>query len=356
MDELPLPPHVDLDAVGSVWRVPYQELAEAAEGWRARHRLRAAAQDDRRIALIAVDVQNTFCIPGFELYVGGRSGTGAVDDNRRLCAFIYRNLGWLSRIVPTMDTHGAMQIFHGVFLIDAEGRHPQPYTIVTADDVASGRWRVNPQVAEEVSRIVAKDDPSAGEGVDAGYLQRHLEHYTRSLAESGKYALTVWPYHSMLGGIGHALVPAVEAAIFFHAIARCSQPDVQIKGSHPLTEHYSVLGPEVSRGPDGRRLAGRSGAFLKLAQESDAVIVAGQAKSHCVAWTIADLLAELSAHDESLVKKVYLLEDCSSPVVVPGVVDYTEAADEAFRRFADAGMHVVRSTEPMAGWPGLGLP
>jgi hypothetical protein len=42
--------------------------------------------------------------------------------------------------------------------------------------------------------------------------------------------------------------------------------------------------------------------------------------------------------------------------VVPGVVDYTEAADEAFRRFADAGMHVVRSTEPMARWPGLGLP
>ena len=356
MDELPLPPHVDLDAVGSVWRVPYQELAEAAEDWRARHRLRPAAQDDRRIALIAVDVQNTFCIPGFELYVGGRSGTGAVDDNRRLCTFIYRNLGRLSRIVPTMDTHRAMQIFHGVFLIDAEGRHPQPYTLVTADDVASGRWRVNPQVAVEVARIVAKDDPSAGAGVDAGYLQRHLEHYTRSLAESGKYALTVWPYHSMLGVIGHALVPAVEAAIFFHAIARYSQPDVRIKGSHPLTEHYSVLGPEVSEGPDGRRLTGRSGAFLKLAQESDAVIIAGQAKSHCVAWTIADLLAELSAHDESLVKKVYLLEDCSSPVVVPGVVDYTEAADDAFRRFADAGMHVVRSTEPMARWPGLRLP
>ena len=57
-----------------------------------------------------------------------------------------------------MDTHRAMQIFHGVFLIDAEGRHPQPYTIVTEDDVASGRWRVNPEVAEEVARIVAIDD------------------------------------------------------------------------------------------------------------------------------------------------------------------------------------------------------
>lgn len=354
MDELPLPPHVDLDAAGSVWRVPYQELAEAAADWRTRHGLRPVSEDRRIISLIAVDVQNTFCIPGYELYVGGRSGTGAVDDNRRLCAFIYRNLGRLTRIVPTMDTHRAMQIFHGVFLIDAEGRHPPPYTIVTAEDVAAGRWRVNPQVASEVARILAAEDPAAGRRVDAGYLQRHLEHYTGSLAASGKYALTVWPYHSMLGGIGHAMVPAVEAAIFFHAIARSSQPDVRIKGNHPLTEHYSVLGPEVARGPDGRRLAGRSGAFLALARESRAVIIAGQAKSHCVAWTIDDLLAELSAHDASLVEKVYLLEDCSSPVVVPGVIDYTDAADAAFRRFADAGMHVVRSTEPMAQWPGLG--
>ena len=353
MDDLPIPPHVDLDAVGLVWRVPYQELADAAAAWRARHAIRPAGRDARRTCLIAVDVQNTFCIPGFELYVGGRSGTGAVDDNRRLCAFIYRNLGRLTRIVPTMDTHRAMQIFHGVFLVDADGNHPPPYTLVTAEDVAGGRWRVNPDVAGEVARVVASDTPGAGEAIDAAYLQRHLEHYTRSLADSGKYALTVWPYHSMLGGIGHALVPAVEAAIFFHAIARSSQPDVHIKGSHPLTEHYSVLGPEVAHGPDGQLLSRRSGAFLQLAREFDAVIVAGQAKSHCVAWTIADLLAELSAHDASMVGKVYLLEDCSSPVVVPGVIDYTKAADEAFRRFANAGMHVVRSTEPMARWPGL---
>lgn len=353
MDDLPIPPHVDLDAVGSVWRVPYQDLADAAAAWRARHAIGPAGRDARRICLIAVDVQNTFCIPGFELYVGGRLGTGAVDDNRRLCAFIYRNLGRLTRIVPTMDTHRAMQIFHGVFLVDADGNHPPPYTLVTAEDVAGGRWRVNPDVAGEVARVVALEGPGAGDAIDAAYLQRHLEHYTRSLADSGKYALTVWPYHSMLGGIGHALVPAVEAAIFFHAIARSSQPDVHIKGSHPLTEHYSVLGPEVAHGPDGRLLSRRSGAFLEIAREFDAVIIAGQAKSHCVAWTIADLLAELSAHDASLVGKVYLLEDCSSPVVVPGVIDYTEAADEAFRRFADAGMHVVRSTEPMARWPGL---
>ncbi len=48
--------------------------------------------------------------------------------------------------------------------------------------------------------------------------------------------------------------------------------------------------------------------------------------------------------------KVYLLEDCTSPVVVPGN-DFTDQANAAFKRFAEAGMHVVRSTDPMEAWP-----
>jgi hypothetical protein len=39
--------------------------------------------------------------------------------------------------------------------------------------------------------------------------------------------------------------------------------------------------------------------------------------------------------------------------VVPDVVDYTDDADAAFARYEAAGMHVVRSTEPIATWPGL---
>jgi len=81
--------------------------------------------------------------------------------------------------------------------------------------------------------------------------------------------------------------------------------------------------------------------------EFDAIIIAGQAKSHCVAWTIDDLLTEIQQIDPNLAKKVFLLEDSTSPVVVPGIVDYTEAADAAFERFAAAGMHLVKSTEPI---------
>jgi nicotinamidase-related amidase len=53
-----------------------------------------------------------------------------------------------------------------------------------------------------------------------------------------------------------------------------------------------------------------------------------------------------------LAERTYLLEDCTSPIVVPGV-DYTDQADAAFRRYAAAGMHVVRSADPIETWPGV---
>jgi nicotinamidase-related amidase len=159
----------------------------------------------------------------------------------------------------------------------------------------------------------------------------------------------------MLGGIGHALVSAVEEACFFHAIARNSQTNFEIKGSNALTENYSVLRPEVLDDPTGRPIAQKNARFIQKLLEFDAVIIAGQAKSHCVAWTIDDLLTEIQAQDPALAKKVYLLEDCTSPVVVPGIVDFTDQANAAFQRFADAGMNVVRSTAAIDGWSGMTL-
>jgi nicotinamidase-related amidase len=338
MHELPLPAHFDPSRVGEVWRVPYEDRAREAPGWAAEHGLSRAAEDSFRLCLLAVDVQNTFCIPEFELFVAGRSGTGAVDDNRRLCEFIYRNLGAITQVFPSLDTHHALQVFHAIWLVDEQGNHPAPYTLVSAEDVEAGRWRMNTAVAEAL-------------GIDASYAERHLAHYTRLLAEGGKYDLTIWPYHAMLGGIGHALVSAVEEAIFFHAIARNSQPEFQVKGDNPLTEHYSMLGPEVTEGPDGDRLGGKNTELIEKMLGFDAVVVAGQAKSHCMAWTIDDLLEEEAA-GERLAERTYLLEDCTSPVVVPGVVDYTDEADAAFERYSAAGMHVIRSTDPIEGWPG----
>ncbi len=342
-NELPIPAHFKPDKVGEIWSVQYQERVGQAATWAKQYRLPPASQDQFRTLLIAIDVQNTFCVPGFELFVAGRSGDGAVQDNRRLCEFIYRNLVRITQIVATLDTHQAMQIFHSIFLVNDKGEHPTPLTLVSYQDVLEGRWKFNPEVANSLH-------------IDPDYGQRHLLHYTKELKERGKYDLTIWPYHVMQGSLGHALVPAVEEAIFFHTIARASQVEFEVKGSNPLTEHYSALGPEVLDGPDGKPVAEKSHAIVRKMKEFDAVIIAGQAKSHCVAWTIDDLLGEILSTDRRLVEKVYLLEDCASPVVVPGIVDYTAEADAAFERFAKAGMRVVRSTDPMNSWPGQRWP
>jgi nicotinamidase-related amidase len=337
MPELPVPGHFEPSRVGQVWRVPYEERAREARAWAEQHGLTPAAEDSFRVCLLAVDVQNTFCIPDFELFVGGRSGTGAVDDNGRLCEFIYRNVGTITQVFPSLDTHHAMQIFHAIWLVDENGDHPAPYSLVSAEDVEAGRWRVNTAVTDAL-------------GLDPDYAVRHLTHYTGRLAAGKKYDLTVWPYHAMLGGIGHALVSAVEEAVFFHGVARHSAPDFQVKGENPLTEHYSMLGPEVTEGPDGDPLAEKNTELIEKLLTFDLVVVAGQAKSHCLAWTI-DSLLEHDAVRERLAERTYLLEDCTSPVVVPGVIDYTDEAAAAFERYEAAGMHVVRSTDRVESWP-----
>jgi nicotinamidase-related amidase len=332
--QLPTPDYFDTKKVSEVWRVPYQERAAEAKKWAEKYSIQPATSDTNQICLLIIDAQNTFCLPEFELFVGGRSGSGAVDDNLRLCEFIYSNLNAITTIAPTMDTHTAMQIFHPIFWINEAGEHPlSAATSITLEDVQQGIWKVNPAVAHSI----AAGNYSA--------LQKHALHYVQKLSEDGKYPLIIWPYHSMLGGIGHALVSAVEEAIFFHSIARNSQALFEIKGANPLTENYSVLRPEVLDGPDGNSIAQKNASFIDKLLGFDAIIIAGQAKSHCVAWTIDDLLTEILARDRKLAKKVYLLEDCTSPVVVPGVVDFTEQADAAFQRFAAAGMNVVKSTQ-----------
>jgi len=341
-NQLPIPPHFDVQQVGIVWKVQYEDRLKDARAWSEKHAISPSSDDRQKICLILIDVQNTFCTPEFELYVGGRSGTGAVDDNKRLCEFIYRNLDKITNITATLDTHHPIQVFHSLFLVDENGNHPGPFTLISADDIKQGTWKFNAAVAKPL-------------GINPEYGQQLLEHYTGELKKREKFDLTIWPYHAMLGGIGHALVSSVEEAIFFHSVARNAQPDIIIKGRHPLTEHYSALGPEINVDHEGKTLVEKDETIMRKVREYDTVIIAGEAKSHCVAWTVDDIMQELKKQDPSLLKKVYLLEDCTSPVVIPDVIDYTDTANEIFRTFAGAGMHIVRSTEAFEKWPGVAI-
>ncbi len=98
--QTPIPPHFKAETVSEVYRVNYQQIATEANEWGKKHKITPASQDKNRVCLLLIDVQNTFCLPGFELFVGGQSGKGAIEDNMRICEFIYRNLGSITAGYP----------------------------------------------------------------------------------------------------------------------------------------------------------------------------------------------------------------------------------------------------------------
>lgn len=340
--ELSLPPHYDpANVVNDTRWIDYDALLKAAIKWRKAHGLKARTTDRTKVGLLLIDNQNTFCHPQGELFVAGRSGTGAVEDSQRVVEFVYKNLGIISEIDCTLDTHRAFAVFHRTFLVDEQGNHPEKFTMVSHKDVKDGVWKASAFMASAL-------------GVKLMAAQAQLEHYTRELDKAGRYQLTIWPFHGMLGDKGHTLVSGLAEACFFHGVARGAQPGIEVKGTNPWVENYSVLGPEVNQLVNGAPVP-RNAAFIEKLLRFDVLVIAGQAKSHCVAWTISDLLGDIVQKDRALAEKVYLLEDCTSAVVVPGVIDYTDDANAAFDKFRDAGMHVVRSTDPIASWPDINL-
>lgn len=330
------------------YRPDHQRLFEEAAAYRQRHGIRPSGSDKLKVHLLLIDVQKDFCFPEGSLYVGGRSGGGAMDDSDRLARFVYSNLGLLTDVTCTLDTHFPYQIFFPAFWLDQDDRPLGPHRVITTEDIHKGRVKPNPAVTWWLCNG------------NYGWLQKQVEFYCRELEKAGKYQLYLWPIHCILGSEGHVLAGVIQEARMFHAYVRGAKDWIEVKGGNTLTENYSVLAPEVLMRWDGQPLAQRNTQFIKTLLEADVVVVAGQAASHCVKSSIEDLLDEIRAKDERLARKVYVLSDCMSAVAVPDaakpgqfVADFTPQAEAALRRFADAGMHVVESTTPVEAWPDI---
>lgn len=342
---LPIPEFHDAARSASwTFRPDAAALAAAAHEWAGRHAIRPAAGDRFRVELLLIDCQRDFCHPEGSLFVGGRSGNGAVEDVERVTRFVYRHLDRISSITATLDTHVPLQIFSPGFWLDRAGRPLPAHSEIAAADVRSGAARPRPELAAELAP-----------GGDESWLARHALAYCEALEAGGRYRLRLWPPHCLLGGEGHALAGAIEQARLFHAAARRAPGELVLKGRSPLTESYSALAPEVRTAFDGRPLAPvETGLRARLAA-ADAVLVAGEAASHCVRATLEDLLDGGSAAGRALAAKTWILEDAMSAVAVPDperpgewLADFTDEAAAALDRLAAAGMHRWRTED---GWP-----
>lgn len=345
--DLPLPRFYDPQNAERYGYVPDQQrLFEEATAWAKQHGVRAAGSDSRNIHLLLIDMQKDFCFPEGTLYVGGRSGRGAIEDSRRTAEFIYRNLGRITNVTATLDTHFAFQVFFPSFWLDDADQPLQAHRVITTEEIRSGKVKPNPAVASWLCNG------------NYAWLVKQVEHYSAELEKAGKYTLYLWPPHCILGSDGHAMVGLLHEARMFHSFARGVQSWVEVKGGNPLTENYSIMRPEVMSRHDGQPLAQRNTQFMKTLLSADAVLIAGQAASHCVKASIEDILAEIATQDRKLAQKIYILTDCMSSVTVPDgkggfLADFTPQAEAALQQFADAGMHLVKSTDPLESWPGM---
>jgi nicotinamidase-related amidase len=328
------------------YRPDAQGLFDAAAAFRRENHVLPASSDPRRNHLVLIDVQRDFCFPEGTLYVGGRSGQGAMDDNDRIARFVYQNLEAISEITCTLDSHLPFQIFFAPFWVDRSLKPLSPHRTISVDEVRAGEVTPNPDIVDAVG------------APDLGWLTKQVLFYCESLAKAGKYTLYLWPPHVLLGGDGHALAGVIQEARLFHAYARGARNGVEIKGMHALTENYSVFAPEVVLTHDGASLATRNGALIDRLLGEDRLIIAGQASSHCVKSSVDDILEAIVQRDRKLARRVYIVEDAMSAVAVPDpaapstfLADFTDAAQDALGRFQAAGMHVVRTTTPLSEWP-----
>ncbi len=316
----PMPKHYDESRVDQVYVERAQEVAAEARAYRDRHGIKPAARDEFRIAAFGIDAQIGFCTPGASLYV-----PGAVEDTQRTLRWLYTNLDRITGLHFSMDTHRVFQIFHPAWWSDADGNPPEPFTVITADEVRAGKW------------------------VPIAHPKESLE-YCERLERTNKYVLTIWPFHTLLGGVSHAMVPALMEAAIFHAVARQHQTHFETKGTHAMTENYSVLSPEVME-LDGKPVGAFNAAFFKMLMSYDRIYVFGQAKSHCVLSTLNDIRDHIERTDPSLADKVWILEDAMSPVPAPPLdplppeLDFPRVADAGIEAFKKAGMHVVKTTD-----------
>lgn len=301
-----LPSFYQPNKVGTLYKPDLYAVAREAEA----RKLAPAQHDKAPYALLLVDFQIDFCHTD-----GALSVPGAVSDLRRTIEFLYHHAERFKTVLISLDSHLSFQIFYPTWWIDENGAHPAPHTVIDSAAVRAGKFRPLRELAWSLK-------------------------YVEELEQKAKKALYIWPYHTMIGGVGQALDPALFEAVHYHAVARRSQPVFLQKGMIPTTEHYSPFEPEVkvATHPHGSL----NTTLLKMLETHERIYVAGEAKSHCVLEACASMVRHFEATPD-IIGRIHFLRDCTSSVVAPGI-DFDAMAERELAGFAKKGMRFETST------------
>ena len=267
-----------------------------------------------KVHLLVIDPQNDFMdSPSSSLPV-----TRANEDMRRLAALIARIGGKLADIHVTLDSHRVIDVGHPGFWRDPSGQMPNPFTIVNANDIASGTFTPR--------------DPA---------LRPRMLEYANTLEKNGLYRAMVWPEHCKIGTPGHNVQSDLSRALETWERKEFATVNYVTKGTNPFTEHYGALMAEVPDPEDPSTMLNTD--FLAMLADADIVGIAGEALSHCVKSTVDQIARHIG--DEHI-KKFHILTDCSNPVSqVAGGPDFPGIAAKWLKDMESHGMVLVPSAD-----------
>lgn len=260
-----------------------------------------------KVILLCIDPQVDFH-PGGSLAIAN-----ANIDSQRISDFVKEHLEEITDIFVTLDSHHRTHIAHGVFWKDENGNSPAPFTTITKEDVESGKW-------------LPRDSS----------LLDHCLFYTEELEKKGRFKLCIWPEHCLIGSAGYAVVPPVNDAIQQWAGVNLNTVQYIMKGTNCLVEMYSAICAEVELKSDPSTSVDEN--LIERLNEADKLIVCGQALSHCVNYTVRDILK----HWKGNPAKICILSDCSSPVA-----GFEDAASNFLKEMKEVGVTITTSTEVM---------
>lgn len=235
-----------------------------------------------QVYLLTIDPQIDFCDPKGALYVGG-----AEKDIDRLSVMLDKLGGRVDDIFVTLDSHQRLHVAHPEFSLDQKGNHPAPFTQITAAQVRAGEYRC------------------ANPALQGDYLS-----YLEKLETNGRYPYVVWPPHCLIGTPGAAVMPRFMDSLNKWAISNFGVINWVPKGSSYKTEHYSGLQADVPDPADPTTMLNKR--LIEVLEKADTILFAGEAASHCVANTCADIIDNFP--DPAYAGKIVLLQDAMSSV------------------------------------------
>lgn len=230
--------------------------------------------------------------PQYDFVHGSLAVPGAEEDCKNIAKFITDNLDSIQSIYCTLDSHMNYHIAHPRFWRNRQGKHPEPFTQITYDQVKDGEW----------SPVHKK-------------MQTWALTYTKSLEQPRLeglegFILTIWPPHCLIGTRGHNVEQHIAEALAKWENHNASMVHYIMKGNNSKTEHYSAFRAEVIVEEDPGTYFNEQ-LYVNLSGHSK-IFVAGEAKSHCVNFTVRDLVHRMGS--KKAIDKVILLEKGMSSV------------------------------------------